>query len=309
MIKLDCFRMKQWDIIILINRKGLFMKKYFWFTALFIAFVLASTKGQAYIMPSYHILNKTVFHNGQGLYQIVLDVTLNEDADKGHIQETWWIENENSMRVDVKGVKDLAGKFQFSILYKNKKRYSSWSNLNDKPYSDEFSELPFHFRDQTSFAQWLVNQKMADSSVFKKPVFIKNTPKNFTESFVRLSKCAGTICYALGEPTPTNSSVESPGIWIEQDQFVIRKLRFPSETVIQVKSFADYSKGLNYPLAKTITWGVHNVELKTLSVHSKSVSPQMSKILSREASLLPAIVNLDEIPSQLVIEEFYLRFR
>lgn len=264
---------------------------------------------QAYIMPSYHILNKTIFHDGQGLYHINLDVVFNQDPDKGHIQETWWIENENSMRVDVKGLKELANKLQFSIIYKNKKRYSNFASFNDKPYSEEFAEVLFHYRDQNSFAQWLVNNNIADSSIFKKPNFTKGQNKIFTESFVRLSRCMGRICLALGEATPTNSTKENPGLWIEQDQFVIRKVRFPSEALIEVKSNNDYSRNLIYPTQRVLSWGSNSIEIKTLSVNTRTTSPQMAKVLSKDNPLPVAILQMGDNPYQQMIEEYYLRFR
>ena len=83
------------------------------------------------------------------------------------------------------------------------------------------------------------------------------------EPFVRLARSGGTINYAFGSIATGEAAHTHPrGLWIEQDQFVLRKIRFHSGAELSAERYSNYSRGLDYPRKRTLQWENQTVNIQ-----------------------------------------------
>ena len=178
-----------------------------------------------------------------------------------------------------------------------------------KKISEDFLEKYLNFRSVDQFANSLVQLKLVPSNVLSRKTTEKNAAdfKYTPENFVRYSRTGGNIAYAFGEPTPADKEGANPGLWIEQDQFVVRKIKLPSQVEMSADNYSQFAKGLSYPRQRTIRWGRN-----TASVRVISISARASNNALFQASALDTPMKLDGLSglqSKETILEFYSRFR
>ena len=101
---------------------------------------------------------------------------------------------------------------------------------------------------------------------------------------------------------------EGPGLWIEQDKFLIRKLRFQSGVEVLAKEYGDYSRGLKFPKIRILNNKGISIPIRVLKINGL---PSNNKVLKKKMSLQSlrsSQTQQMEIKDSL-IEEFYTRFR
>ena len=88
---------------------------------------------------------------------------------------------------------------------------------------DDWLEPLFHFRNSKYFRGRLASLKVtpAESLHDRAPLSSEGDLKYEPPGFVRLSRVGGSVAWAIGVPAYGNP----PTVWIEQDQFVVRKYR------------------------------------------------------------------------------------
>lgn len=251
-----------------------------------------SISASAYIPKAAMILSRTAENTGKGIYQIEQEVQFPNGADTVALKETWIVENENNMRVFVSGTKELKDLVSLQISYTNGSR------------KEDFIERYFHIRSTDSLAQTLASLKIVPSTVLaKRAVRLTKEADYQPENFVRLSRVGGVITYALG--MVGDSEATRPGFWIEQDQFVIRKFRLPSQVEVSADRFENYARGLSFPGIRNVKWNNQQVTIQTISV--KAVGKEALAAFSTKAT--PNKINLGQLPAAAVIEDFYKRLR
>lgn len=275
------------------------------------ATLLTPILASAYIIPTRMILQRTSENAGSGIYAIEQEVQFANGDDTLHLKETWLIDSDRTMRLTVTGPKDLQNNFKIQFVYAGGQRWSIVNgNRKSDRVSDDFLEKFLNFRSAEIFATALAHNKIIPSTAFnKKPVGkagadIKYEP----ESWVRYSRTGGVPNYALGIATPTDQDAGNPGLWIEQDQFLIRKLRLPSQVEMTADNYNQFAKGLYYPRNRTIRWGNNTVNIRLISV---SARPANSVNLFQPSSLDSALKleGLDRMPAKEAVVEFYSRYR
>jgi hypothetical protein len=149
--------------------------------------------------------------------------------------------------------------------------------------------------------QKMVQLKMAPSDSLKErtPMNTEGDPKYIPQPFVRLSRTLGSISYAIA--SKPNREGSYPGLWIEQDQFVIRKIRMPSMTTIEAEDYQKYANGFHFPKLRTYTWDDQSMTVQARSV--KSLGRPDPKGWE-PSSNLPVKFSGTE-----ALRDFYLRFR
>jgi hypothetical protein len=263
--------------------------------------LLWATLSFAAIPRTSMILQRTAENAGGGYYQIDQEVQFPNGQDTLVLKETWMIENENNMKLIVTGAKELKDQVSFTIQVNNGNHTQGSST---KRASDDFIEKYFHIRSASSFAQTLSQMKLIPANALaRRPVRNLKDLDHQSESFVRLGRTGGVVAYAFGGLASQNS--EPPGFWIEQDQFVLRKFRLPSQVEVVADRFSSYSRGLMFPRVRTIRWGVNQVTIQTISVTSRTKDNYI-QFGSRVPSKIEALRNHQAAP---LIEEFYSRFR
>ncbi len=276
-----------------------------------LSLVLLPLFSQAFIIPTRTILQKTSENAGSGIYAIEQEVQFVNGDDTLTLKETWLVENDRAMRLTVTGGKDLQNTFTLQFVYSGGQKWSmnSGSRKGEK-LPDEFLEKFLHFRSPEIFANTLAQLKIVPANAYqKKPVGrTGNEFKYDPESWVRYSRTGGTVNYALGIATPVDKDVNYPGLWIEQDQFLVRKLRLPTQVEMSANNYNQFAKGLSFPRARTIRWGNHTVTIRTLSV---SARPATVANLLQPASL-DRNTNWEGVrtlAAKDIVTEFYTRFR
>jgi hypothetical protein len=141
------------------------------------------------------------------------------------------------------------------FLYAGGQRYTviNGAKKNEKT-PDDFLEKYLNFRNPEVFANNLAQLKIIPHGGYSKRILAKKGEdvKYEPESWVRYSRTGGVVNYAFGTPTPEDDKNGNPGLWIEQDQFVIRKIRLPSQVEMTADNYNQFAKGLYYPRTRTV---------------------------------------------------------
>jgi hypothetical protein len=276
--------------------------------------IFLSLSAFAYIPPYWMVMSKTAEQHGKGIYYVDQDVVFQgPNGEPLVVNERWTIQNENSMRLEVTGRKELKDKVRLTFVYEDGKRYFVDENGVKKQarISAEFFEPLFHFRFSKNIKPYLVSQKIAPpESLRSEPhKYSQKHPSAEPESFMRLSRSGGVLTYAVGTPTPAGAS-ELPGLWIDQDQFVVRKVRYPTTTTVTAKDYKNFAQGLWLPKEREVNFNQHIVEITVNAVNSVTATPQIKTRLSVGGLNFGENPNLAAIiPQEQVIKEFYTRLR
>lgn len=262
----------------------------------------------AFIPRGMLILQKNIEANGSGLYQIEQEVQFPAAQGSFVLKENWVVENDGTMRLHVTGTKEFKDLIQMHFIYLGGQRIQlvGGKKLVSKT-SEDFFEKFFHFRSAEHLANTLVALKIAPASIFdRKPIKNIKELEYQPEPFLRLSRVGGVINYAFGTPSIPNSSEIQPGLWIEQDQFVIRKIKFPSNAEVSADNHSLYARGFSFPKKRSVAWDSNTVQIQTLSVISKSKQANLFSASNLENSKTEA---LDGLAVRPLVEDFYKRFR
>lgn len=277
----------------------------------FIFLIVSPLSAFSYILPTRTILQKTSENAGAGIYAIEQEVQFSNGDDTLLLKEMWLVDSDRTMRLTVTGGKELQNSFRLQFLYNGGQKWSlSGTQRKSEKVPDEFLERFFNMRNPEIFANTLAHFKIIPAGAFnKKPLGRTGAEVKYEpEGWIRYSRTGGVVNYAMGLPTPSSQDYGNPGIWIQQDEFVIRKLRLPSQTELVANNYNSFSRGLSYPRSRTIRWGNNTVTIRLISA---SARPQTAVSLFQPSSLdIPTKWDgLDSLQAKEVITEFYTRFR
>lgn len=280
----------------------------------FVFLILSTAKAFAYIPPYWLIMSKTADQHGKGLYLIDQDVIFQSAAGEPLVvNERWIIQNENSMRLEVTGRKQLKDLIRLTFVYEDGKRYVIDENGVKKSarVPGEFFEPLFHFRFSKNIKPYLVEQKIVPSESLRSEPhkYSPKKPHADPESFVRLARSGGVVTYAIGTPSSPGTD-DMPGLWIDQDQFVVRKVRYPSRITITAQDYRSWSQGLMLPKEREVTFGSHSVVVTVNSVSPVTLTPQVKSKLTHSSLNFGENPQLSSVlPTEQAIRDFYLRLR
>ena len=245
----------------------------------------------AYIPPTRVIFQKLTENSGAGGYEIVKEVHFN-NPEAFPLKETWKIENERMFKVTVEPL-SAAKKGKMQILYVNgQKAIISNQKKEISKLPIEHAERLFHFRNVENLAAYFTNLQVLSGA-------------SGNLDLARLNRAQGVITYGLGKKTAENSNSLLPYLWIEQDRFVIRKVRFENGTEVLTEAFQTYPKGLYHPQEINLKWADKSARIKTISVTLKKWPADTFQIKTLEDSQNFVSDQLVDATSQ----EFYKRFR
>jgi hypothetical protein len=276
---------------------------------------LLSFAASAYVPPYWMIMSKTAEQHGKGIYAVDQDVIFQSATGETLVvNERWTIAGENQMRLDVSGRKQLKDLVRLTFIYDDGKRYFIDENGVKKSnrVAPDFFEPLFHFRFSKNIKPYLVAHKIAPSESLRSEShkYSAKRPRAENESYVRLARSGGVVTYAIGAASPAGSAELSPGIWIDQDQFVVRKIRFPTQTVVTAKDYRSYAQGLMLPKEREISFNNYTVQISVNGVSSLAASaPTKARLATNSLNFgeNPALSTI--IPAEQVIRDFYSRLR
>lgn len=262
-----------------------------------------------YIPPTRMIIERTAENAGSGSYTIEQEVQFANGLDVLTLREIWEIDRDRSMKVTITGTRELKDKIRAQFLYAGGQRWNL--DRSGKRHSSaipaDFYERLFHWRDLATASTQLTYLRLIPASLLQKKTLPKKSSeiRHVPEEGVRLARTGGVVAWAFGAPSSPTQEAKEPGLWIEQDQFVIRKVRFPSAAEMTADQYSSYARGLMYPKLRTIQWGSQSVSVRTLNVSGRGPN----KLGTSQLEITSIWDGLAGQPAQQTIEEFYSRFR
>ena len=267
---------------------------------------LFSTPSFAYI-PEYSVIaSRAAEQHGKGAYQIEQDVTFKRESESFTVKETWLVTGEGGMRVTLEGRGPLKGLIQGTLVYDGgtKSFVEGISSARAQRLGEDWLEPFFHFRSSKYFRSRLVSMKIAPpESLNDRPgLNVEGPPKYAPPNFIRLSRAGGSVSWAIGA-APTAGP--TPTVWVEQDQFVVRKVRGANQTVMKADDYQKFDTSMWYPKNITYSFGPYTVRTTTLSVKS------LGKVGGDRLKAGSLVGSRDalKIPDMDGVREFYSRFR
>ncbi len=273
-----------------------------------ILLTLVTSAAHAYI-PEYSLITShAADQHGKGTYLIEQEVTYRKNADAFSVKETWLVANENKMRLTLEGRGALKNIVQGTILFDGGQRLnldSSGRGVRSQRLGEDWLEPLFFMRSSKSLRARLVALKVAPpESLHDRATLSTDGPSYQPPSFLRLSRVGGAIAWAIGMPA---TSTLQPTLWLEQDQFVLRKFRGANQNVLKADNYAKFEDGLWFPRQRSYTFGSYTVDVVTLQVRSLGKQkPGDARFESRSLSSAHDALKEPEVDG---LKEFYARFR
>lgn len=259
-------------------------------------------------VPEYGtIASRTADNHGRGAYQIEQEVTLKKEAETYVIKETWTVLGESNMRVSLEGRGPLRGLAQGVIVYDGGTRAfaEAGQSVRSARLGEDWVEPLFHFRYSKWFRNRLVQLRVtpAESLEDRPPLNAEGDPGYVRPGFLRLSRAGGAVCYAVGLPPDVSAG---PAVWIEQDEFVLRKYRAANGATVRADDY--FKEGtFHVPRKRSYTFGGFEVQVQTLGV--KSLGKLANTDPRFRASALSPQRDALKLPDVDGLREFYSRFR
>jgi hypothetical protein len=287
-----------------------------------IATLLLSDVALAYIPSSRTIFARTVKANGTGAYVIEQDVIFRSEAEPIALRERWTIASGEAMRVLVTPapVSSTAGgpgvDARLDVAYRDGRRtgpdLAAGNEVRTASSPVEFFEPFSHFRSGRALADALLRTRIVPPQLFRERQPIRNLKdlKYSPEPFVQLVRRDGTINWSFGEPTPVAATQGNGALWIEQDVFAIRRLRFNTpasgdQAEIVYENDGTYAGGLRLARLRVVSWGRHSVEIRVVAV--RSVNERQA--IEQTSTISPAEARSARLPNLESVQQFYARFR
>lgn len=274
---------------------------------LFAGGLFSSSVALAYIPDYRMILSRVAENNGRGAYLIEQDLALESEGESFLFKEVWVIQSEHRMSVELKGTSATDARFGGHIIYDANYRYfqNTQGNLTKAPLTQDWWMPFFHFRFSKN-----IKQKLSQIGIFPQQLRddIAADQEISSAVDVRLARIAGGVAYAFGPPTPAGVTPALPGLWVEQDQFVIRKLRLPSEAEVRADQYQSYPRFQHQPKQIQVRWDSHMVRINSTKVVPLAANHELLKKLSVNSFKGSKKATLN-MPNNEALRDFYTRFR
>ncbi len=261
----------------------------------------------AYIPEWSMISSRAAEQHGRSAYKIEQEVIYRHEAEQYSVKESWLVAGESSLSVSLEGRGPLKGLVEGSIIFTGSmKSYIDGGQVKNQRLGDEWLEPLFHFRTGKYLRSRMVQLRVTppDSLHDRPPMNSEGLPMYEPPSFIRLSRAGGSVSWAIGM-LPLND--DSPTLWLEQDQFVLRKYKSANQVLLRADEYVKFEDGLWFPRSRTYEFGGFKIEVKTLSVKNAGKITANDKRL-KSSGLSPSKDNL-RLPDLTGLREFYLRFR
>lgn len=272
--------------------------------------MFAGTLAEAYIPSSKMILEKWADNNTTGPVYFEQEVLLHGPDSTASLKEIWYVESENSLVLMVQGQRELKDKIAFKIQYSNKRKQSDAPFLaNSESWTSNFYEPLFFVKAGARLVPYIigagiVGQELQNSSHFEKQVEKqKETFVYKPEPFLRLGRTGGVVAYIFSGTIAMEDKV--PGLWVEQDQFLLRKIRNSKKIEMSIDKWGSYTKGWKLPKERSYTWADKSAQIRMLEV--RAPQPQLkAQLLKTNAQMTTDFELAKERP---LIEDFYKMLR
>lgn len=267
------------------------------------------TEAQAYIPHSRTIVGRLAKNSGKGSYIVEQDVSFRINGETITIREKWVSSDSEALRLTATSSGGVAeNNTRYDALYTQGKKVAPdlKGSIRTTGVPSEFIESFQHARSGSSFLNLIVKSGLVPASFVKDRPRFSEKMQYEPEPLVRLGRAMGVVNYVFGTPT-SDAARPLPGVWIEQDAFFVRRLRFPTGAELTADRYVGAAGSLRFPTERVVTWGENSATIKLVSVKPLEAA-------KASASLAPQSLTANEaraarIPDVPAIKEFYSRFR
>ena len=194
----------------------------------------------AYVPNLDFILNKTTSTTGRQILSIDQDVIFKIGSEETIIQENWLIEGDKNLKLSANGTGFFKSGIDLNYLYNGKTKTSiTGKNKIATTLNTDFYQKYLFIRSSDAFKTHLKELGISQQ--------------------IRLSRADGRVCFALGEPSDKKLN---PQLWIDQEEFIIRKIRLPSEVEVELSDITQINKDLAIAKTQTIHWAGLQITIK-----------------------------------------------
>jgi hypothetical protein len=276
-------------------------------------FLIFGLQAQAYIPSAKMILERVGELALKRPLAVEQELTLVANDQNVTVRELWLFEEDNSVRLLVRGEKDLKDQIVFQNLYTDNQRTTSLSGLlQTQKMARPLFERVFFIKNTEALMKFLVQQGVVGEEIFKSQNFKKTTGPNprfqyMPENFLRLGRVGGGVTYIFG-PQP-KSDQTTPGFWVEQDQFNILKLRSQSGEEMRASKAITYSRGARWPKEMSYAWmnGGSSAQAQVQIIGVRQVEPSIRQIFQKNSD--KRTTEFERHTGRNLVEEFYQKFR
>ena len=282
-----------------------------------ILILLISVKVLSYIPSSDFILKKVVKNHGRFNYMIQQELIFPIEKTQKIVQETWHVAFNNKQGLQSHLLATSEG-LHIERLYINDMVYhkDNKQSLKRKKWSLEFIEPWFIGRSLQKLQTAILTHKMAGISTLNwNPSLLASSPKTRSKQIkknlqsiqipITLSINQGQIMYTY------QRNEKGPGLWIEQDKFVIRKIQLKKNVEVLARRYIEHSGSLKLPQHRILIDKDMSIPIKTTRVDRLSDNKKIQQKLSLQnfRKSRKNITQWDEDTTSSLIKDFYSRFR
>ncbi len=256
--------------------------------------IVAPQTGWTYILPLDFVVKKTVSHSNKQIISIEQEVTFKSKAQPAEIKvsESWLIEGDKNLKVSANGLGKYKENIRFNSLINNKTKTQMIGN--NKTTTQRSDDFYLHLAFPRSTDRFLDDLKSMG--------ILMQT---------RLSRADGYICISIGEASKDEKVF--PQIWIDQDQFLIRKIRLPSGTEVTLSNYVKINPDTDqeFWIAKKhiIKWGQEEVIVEVKNISTKTTATLQSFFPKNLDTPSELSFSSDQSGLAQIVEDFYSRFR
>lgn len=277
------------------------------------AVLVVSLKSFAYIPSARMILDRVTESSIKLPLFVEQEVTLVSGEQNMTLKEQWLFDDDNTVRLIVRGEKDLKDQIVFQNLYTDNQKTSTLSGiLQNTRQAKPLMDRAFFIHSADSLMRFLVQQGIVTEEIYQAPNFkkIPNTQGKFQyvpAPFVRLGRTGGKVAWIFG-PRP-KMDIPAPGFWVEQDQFNILKIRNLLGDELQADRPTTFSRGARWPKEITYTWlsSGMNAQAQVQATSVRAAEAQQRQLFQKHGDSRTG--EFDRHRGRFLVEEFYQKFR
>ena len=293
------------------------MKKLICQSVIFLIGFLISIETLSYIPSSDFILKEVIKNHGKGNYLIEQELIFSIEKTQKVVKETWYV---NFTKADQKLQLYLLAKTEnahLERLYIDNIVYqkNDGKSLQRQKWPLEFIEPWFFTRSLKWLRGAILRHQMAGPSALNWNPTLLTSSQNKSKSSqplssismpISLSRDQGRIMYTY-QKEKGNS-----GLWIEQDKFVIRKLKLQTGVQILAWDYNDYVRSLKFPKHRLLISDNTSISIRVLKV--TNLYPQDKKLQQKTSlqSFRKSQTNITQwgkSKASSILKDFYSRFR
>ncbi|MBX9767036.1 MAG: hypothetical protein K2X47_07180 [Bdellovibrionales bacterium] len=278
------------------------MKKHFFVLAA--GFTFWANTVFAYIPDSQFIFSEAIKNHGKGPYTYETEVTFKRGPDTFTTHEKWLFDSSQRFSVKANGTG-----FVWAALVEGGRHVSidTTGARDADPIPPDLYEPLLHTRSSGEFGQFLTSHKFVtpDAISFRGIIKKKDSKKDLDQSShpqIRLARTDGVVAIAMGTPSLADGT-SYPMVWMDQDRFLVKKIRTPSLNEVRLSNHANFGRGLRYPRTQTLV--IDGVEI-TIQLKKMDAVNAITNLDSQLKDIKPKVA---EGPLAEVVTTFYSRFR